>query len=304
MKVTKQTLDIINTCVNKNIPVLLRGETGVGKTTIIRTIAENNEQQLVRINLNGQTSREDLIGKYVLKDDSTVWQDGVLLTAMKKGYWILLDEINAALPEVLLVLQAMLEKTKDGLGSILLTEKDGELVAPHQNTRIFATCNPSEYGGVKDFNQATLSRFIVIDISCLNPDKEEALLMEKFPQVKPTVITKLVKLGHELRTMKYKQDVFTFVSTRDLEQCLELIDCGIKPGEAVRTVIAGKTQSEADMEIFRQAINKEFKTAKGPVSFQKMLERYEQLSHVEGMFKHLDQLSASVQKVQKLNPTK
>jgi midasin len=57
---------VLASCVSANIPCLLMGETGTGKTTIIRHLARENEKTLTRINLNGQTGREELVGKYLL----------------------------------------------------------------------------------------------------------------------------------------------------------------------------------------------------------------------------------------------
>ena len=157
-----EAIDHIQKC---NLPCLLLWETGTGKTTIVKAVAEKYGKHLTRINLNWQTGREELIGKYVLIWWETKWQDGPLLTALKLGHWILLDEINAALPEVLFTIQALTESVDGKLGNILLAEKDWEIVITHPECRIFGTANPSDkYVWTKAFNPATLSRFVVIDV--------------------------------------------------------------------------------------------------------------------------------------------
>jgi midasin len=67
-----ENIQLIKLCIENSQPVLLMGETGTGKTTLIREIAEEAKKELVRVNLNGQTGREELVGKYILKNDELV----------------------------------------------------------------------------------------------------------------------------------------------------------------------------------------------------------------------------------------
>lgn len=211
------------------------------------------KKKVVRINLNGQTGREDLLGKYQLVEGNTVWQDGILLTALKKGYWILLDEINAALPEVLLVLQALLEVQNNTLGTLLLSEKDGELITPHKQTRIFATCNPSDYAGTKDFNQATLSRFIILRVQPLSASEESELLIEKYA-LDANIANKLAVIASGLRKLKEQGEIMTFISTRDIEQVAILMIADIDMIEALDVCILQKAAGSHEIELMKKVI--------------------------------------------------
>lgn len=104
-----------------NRPVLLEGPPGVGKSSIIATLAALTGHRLVRINLSEQTEISDLLGTDIpvgsvdegemndldSPNDSQVsygkfaWKDGVFLQAMKSGDWVLLDELNLASQSVL-----------------------------------------------------------------------------------------------------------------------------------------------------------------------------------------------------------
>lgn len=257
---------VIKACIEQNIPVLLRGETGTGKTTTIREIAEQEGKKLTRINLTGQTTREDLVGKYILRDSNLAWQNGPLVTALRAGHWILLDEINAALPEVLFLLQSLLE-AKNQLGTLLLVEKDGEELIPHEDCRIFATCNPSDYEGMKDMNPATLSRFVVIDVQPLDVAEEEKLLIDRYGV---DIARSLVESANQARQKKKDGETTVFVSTRDLELACRLYQKGVKADLAVETAIITKCQNEADRMVIQKCFN--VKTSSSKKSFIDELE--------------------------------
>jgi midasin len=75
-----------------------------------------------------------------------MFEEGALVTAMRKGQWIVLDEINLAPSDVLQRLKGLLTNFKapeeDPL-PFILTENSGEEIIPHENFRIFACMNPS-----------------------------------------------------------------------------------------------------------------------------------------------------------------
>lgn len=156
-------LAVLKTAIANNQPALLIGETGTGKTSSIRELAKEQGAVFRRLNLNGNTGVEEFVGKITLRAEGggtkTVWQDGILIDAMRKGHWLLVDEINAALPEVLFVLQSLLDDDR----YVVLADNDGEVVRPHKDFRFFGAMNPpADYAGTKKLNRALLSRFGVV----------------------------------------------------------------------------------------------------------------------------------------------
>lgn len=138
--------------------ILLTGGTGVGKTAGIKCLASYTGNPLVRVNLHDNTDELELFGGYKPnpKGPGFVWQDGLVTSAVRNGYWLLLDELNLAEPAVLERLNALL----DGDDFVVLTEKsDGEVVRSHPDLRVFATMNPSSYEGRKDLSAAMMDRF-------------------------------------------------------------------------------------------------------------------------------------------------
>ncbi len=147
-------------------PVLLVGPTAAGKTSYVRYLAHMDNRNLHRFNLSLQTDTSELIGGYVPATDPATgkpkpgeyaWRDGTLITAMKNGDWVVLDEINLAEPSILERLNSLLDDDR----AIVLTEHDGEKVEAHPNFRVFATMNPatSQYAGRRDLSLAMKNRF-------------------------------------------------------------------------------------------------------------------------------------------------
>lgn len=224
----EKNLDLINFAVDKDLSVLLVGETGTGKTTMIREIAKKKKRKLIRFNLTGETTVDDFVGKYTLKDGETVWQDGVLLQAMKEGKWLVVDEINSALPEILFVLHSLLDDDK----YVVVPQHEGEVVKPHKNFRFFATMNPTdEYTGTKELNKAFKSRFdITIQTEYASNEHEGKIILERVGNaIDEGVCVTMIGVANKIREAKAKHEIFFTLSTRDLIQWARLVpEFGLK----------------------------------------------------------------------------
>lgn len=169
---TVDMLEKMGKCVKFDEPVLLVGPTAAGKTAKVKYLARLTNNNLRRYNLSMQTDTTEFIGGYKPTGvpGEYKWVDGILVDAMKKGDWVVLDEINLAEPAILERINSLL----DGDRSLVLSEKEGERVEAHPNFRIFATMNPatSEYGGRKELSLAMRNRFTEIwDPGLVNNDE-------------------------------------------------------------------------------------------------------------------------------------
>lgn len=237
--------DILKTlaiAVRDNMPVLLMGQSGTGKTSAIRYLANKTGNGLRRVNLNGGTTADELVGRMLINDKGTYWVDGVLTEAMRRGEWIVLDEINAALPEVLFVLQSVL----DDDGYLVLSEKDDkEIVHKHPGFRLFATCNPPEYAGTKEMNKALLSRFgICINAEFPNAKVELEIIEHRLGNAvaQSEMAIKLVGLAGETRKAKELGTADYAINTRDVLNTLQLAEL-MDPMEALGLAFANKLDS-------------------------------------------------------------
>jgi hypothetical protein len=149
--------------VNHRMPVALEGETAASKTIAVLYLAHLIKQPVVRLNLNGQTDPGELVGRFV--PDAAGWrfQEGALPVAMRRGHWLLLDEMNLAEPQVLERLNSALEipptlMLSEGHGTVFGPGGDVEVAA---GFRMLATLNPAEYAGRSVLSPAFRNRWLI-----------------------------------------------------------------------------------------------------------------------------------------------
>lgn len=183
--------------------ILLTGGTGVGKTTHILQLAARISQPVLRINFNGETRMSDLIGKMTVVNGETRWVDGVLPTAMRKGYWILFDELDFAEPAVLSLLHPVLEQNP----MLTLKENGGEIIKPHALFRVFATANSigamsdrsAAYEGTNTMNEAFLDRWQVLFVDNLPAKEEIKVIRNEAPGLNASVAKKIILFANMVR---------------------------------------------------------------------------------------------------------
>ena len=139
-------------------PTMVTGLSGNGKTTMIEQVCAKLGRECIRVNLTNQTDADDLLGGFRLVNGDTVWQDGPVVTAMKRGAILLLDEIDLG-TERMMCLQPVLE------GKGIYIKKIGQFVKPAPGFNVVATANTKGRGesdrfvGTRCMNEAFLDRF-------------------------------------------------------------------------------------------------------------------------------------------------
>lgn len=246
--------------INNRFPILLIGETGTGKTSLVRYLANKTRNGFRRVNHNGATTVDDIIGKVLINEKGTYWVDGVLINAMRKGYWYLADEINAAPADINFAYHSLLYDD----GYIVLSENDGEIVRPHPDFRFFAAMNPAvDYAGTKEMNKALLSRFVVFKTDYPTPDIEIKVLTKR-TKIESDVAEKMVKFATEIRINYGKGKTGFVLSTRDLLQWAKMYKVYQKYVVSAEMTVLNKTNNE-DFESIKDLIALHFKNLDEPL---------------------------------------
>jgi len=142
-------------------PTFVTGLSGNGKTFMVEQVCARLNREMFRVNVTIETDEDDLLGHYLLKDGETVWQDGPVIQAMKRGAILLLDEVDLASNKIM-CLQPVLE------GKGIFIKKINQWIRPIRGFNIFATANTKGKGsddgrfiGTNILNEAFLERFAI-----------------------------------------------------------------------------------------------------------------------------------------------
>jgi len=201
-------------------PLLITGPTGSGKSSLVEQVAARLGQPLYTVPCHGQADTVDLFGRYVVRNGSMEWADGPLLAGIKDpaGAWVLLEEYDTLPPGVFVSLNALLE------GRRFILPETGELVDPAANgARIICTGNTTgvddtggEYAGVLRQNQATMGRFVVMEVGYASPPEEEEVLIKHFPMFSRERIKVMTRVATLVRERYITGDMPVVFCTRTL----------------------------------------------------------------------------------------
>lgn len=200
----------------KKYPVLLQGPTSSGKTSLVQYLAALTGNEFVRINNHEHTDLQEYLGSYITDTGGKlVFNEGVLVKAIRSGCWIVLDELNLAPSDVLEALNRLLDDNRE-----LYVPELQETIRPHPKFMLFATQNPPTfYGGRKMLSRAFRNRFIEIHVDEI-PEDELSTIIEKRCKIPESYAKKMVEVMKELQLNRQRSKVFAgkhgFITPRDL----------------------------------------------------------------------------------------
>lgn len=234
-----------------NRRVLVQGLHGTGKTTHIEQVAARLNWPCLRINLDGQIGRLDLLGRDVIAledgQPTTRFEPGLLPWALQRPMAIIFDEYDAARPDVMFVIQRVLEKN----GQLTLLEQN-RVIDPHPQARLFATANTvglgnttGLYHGVQRLNQAQLDRWnFVARLDYLDPEHEVAIVRSHAPDVPDETVRRMVALAGLTRSAFASGDISTLMSPRTVIMWAENLGCVPDMADAFRYSFLNRCDEE------------------------------------------------------------
>ncbi|CAI5953539.1 unnamed protein product, partial [Closterium sp. NIES-65] len=200
----------------RKYPILLQGPTSSGKTSLVEYLAKRTGHRFVRISNHEHTDLQEYLGTYITdKSGRLKFQEGPLVQAVRRGHWIVLDELNLAPSDVLEALNRLLDDNRQ-----LFVPELQETVSPHPHFMLFATQNPPGlYGGRKVLSRAFRNRFLELHVDDI-PHNELALIVERRCLIPASYAAKMVEVMKDLQRHRQSSAVFAgkhgFITPRDL----------------------------------------------------------------------------------------
>lgn len=276
--VRKNLRDIARIISLGRLPVLLQGDTSVGKTSLITYIAKASGNYCVRINNHEHTDLQEYIGSYATDANGRlVFKEGVLVEAMRKGYWIILDELNLAPSDVLEALNRVLDDNRE-----LFIPETQQVVKADPNFMLFATQNPPGlYGGRKMLSRAFRNRFVELHFDEI-PRNELEIILHQRCHVPPAYSKKMIAVMAELQIRRRGsaavQGKDSFITLRDLfrwgqrykQASKEVLtedkfyDWDQHIADEGYLVLAGKVRQTDERKIIEEVIEKHIKRKVSP----------------------------------------
>lgn len=233
-------IELFRTAHMNRMPVMLKGPTGCGKTRFVQHMAYQLKRPLITIACHEDLTASDIVGRYLLRGDETVWTDGPLTLAAKHGAICYMDEVVEARKDTTVIIHPLTDERR-----MLPLEKKGQMIEAVDEFMMVISYNPGYQSVLKDLKQSTRQRFLSIDFNYPQPDTETRIIQHE-TGLSETAARNLVKLGAKVRNLK-NHGLEEGVSTRLLVYTGQLLRMGIDPRTACEAAIIQPITDDPDM---------------------------------------------------------
>jgi nitric oxide reductase NorQ protein len=223
------------------MPVMLKGPTGCGKTRFVQYMAYRLKRPLITVACHEDLTASDLVGRYLLRGQETVWVDGPLTLGVKHGGIVYLDEIVEARKDTTVIIHPLSDDRR-----LLPVEKKGQVIEAVDEFMLVISYNPGYQSVLKDLKQSTKQRFMAIEFG-YPPREIEAKVIEHEAGVDKDMAQKLVKLGEKVRNLR-NHGLEEGVSTRLLIYAGDLIRQGVPAVRACEAAVTRPITDDPDMQ--------------------------------------------------------
>lgn len=222
------------------MPMMLKGPTGCGKTRFVEHMAWRLRKPLITVACNEDMTASDLVGRFLLDANGTVWQDGPLTLAARHGGICYLDEVVEARQDTTVVIHPLTDNRR-----VLPLEKKGEMVKAHPDFQVVISYNPGYQSLMKDLKQSTKQRFGALDFDYPEHDMEARIVAHE-GGISEDVASKLVSVAERARNLK-GHGLDEGISTRMLVYAASLIAKNVEPLGACRMALVRPITDDPDM---------------------------------------------------------
>ena len=246
----RDEIEIFKAAFHSRTPVLLKGPTGTGKTRFIEYMAyilgrelrlsgkaEGPSLPLITVACHEDLTASDLVGKFLLKGEETIWVDGPLTKAVKTGAICYLDEIVEARKDTTVLIHPLTDHRR-----FLPVDKTGKVIEAHENFLLVISYNPGYQSLSKDLKHSTRQRFLAIEFGYPSRDQEMEIIQRE-SGLQKEMAADLTKIGEKVRNLKGRV-LGEGVSTRLLIYAARLINQGVPPRRACEAAIGSSITDE------------------------------------------------------------
>jgi len=255
-------IEIFEAAYRNRLPVLLKGPTGCGKTRFLeymtfrlkgglgtggpvpgesRSVERDlNSLGLITLACHEDLTATDLVGRYLIEKNETVWVDGPLTKAVRTGAICYLDEVVEARKDTLVLIHPLTDHRR-----FLPIEKKGQILEAHPDFLLVVSFNPGYQSVAKDLKPSTRQRFVSIEFH-VPPAEMNAKIIAHESSLPMTEAMQLAILGEKILHLK-QQGLEEGVSTRLLIYAGRLILSGIAPRVACRVTLSHSLTDDAEL---------------------------------------------------------
>ena len=234
-------IGLLTIAAESRMPVMLKGPTGCGKTRFVQYMAHRLGRPLITIACHEDLTASDLVGRYLLKGEETVWVDGPLTLGVKHGAIVYLDEVVEARKDTTVIIHPLSDDRR-----FLPIEKKGQVIEAVEDFLLIISYNPGYQSVLKELKQSTKQRFMAIEFT-YPPREIETRIVEYEANITKEMAARLVKLGEKVRNLR-NHGLEEGVSTRLLIYAGNLIQRGVSPERACEAAITRPITDDFDMQ--------------------------------------------------------
>ena len=223
------------------LPAMLKGPTGCGKTRFVEHMAWRLGRPLITVACHEDLSSTDLVGRFLLEGEETVWHDGPLTSAVRAGAICYLDEVVEARKDTVVIIHPLTDDRRR-----LPIEKRGTILDAPDEFMLVVSYNPGYQSILKDLKQSTRQRFVAMEFDYPVPDAETTIVAKE-GGIDESTAADLVKIGQKVRNLR-GHGLEEGVSTRLLIYAAQMIAKGISPIDAAEVAICSPITDDRDLQ--------------------------------------------------------
>ncbi|HMS38874.1 MAG TPA: CbbQ/NirQ/NorQ/GpvN family protein [Pyrinomonadaceae bacterium] len=237
----KQEVELFEAAYAAKLPVMLKGPTGCGKTRFVEYMAYRMNRPLITVACHEDLSATDLVGRFLLEGEETVWHDGPLTTAVRNGAICYLDEVVEARKDTVVIIHPLTDDRRR-----LPIEKRGTIIEAPPEFMLVVSYNPGYQSILKDLKQSTRQRFVAMEFDYPNAE-DEAEIVAKEGKIEMKTAQDLVKIGQKVRNLR-GHGLEEGVSTRLLIYAAQMISKGISPIDAAEVALCSPITDDRELQ--------------------------------------------------------